>query len=407
MTQHLIKAMTAAIDAVQKWPAKKVHIFHHNDADGLSSGAILTRAFERQGFDIERLCLEKPYPRLLEKVFERKGALYVFTDLAGRIAPLISDLNMGRNLILILDHHVAHPATDPQVHNLDPDLFGFKGDRDISASTTCYLFARTMDPANVDLAHIAAIGAVGDGFYVDGRLASENRKVAMEAARQGKLEIKKTDSGEQYFLTSSHQSILLEALARDLDILGAAGYLDKGPEVGVQVCLEGRTAMADQMLVRFKKIQQKAFAGEILRLEQGGLQQTSHIQWFHVQDRFAPMGCKMIGAFCEAQKNAAFFDPDKYIAGFQFIPDEIPRYGYLPLQAVNISMRAPAPVEEKIKQGTARALNTFLPEATDRLGGFSDACHRLAAATMIAAGREEDLIREMNAILRVHQKASE
>jgi RecJ-like exonuclease len=293
------------------------------------------------------------------------------------------------------------------VHNLDPDLFGFKGDRDISASTTCYLFARTMDSANVDLAHIAAIGAVGDGFYVDGRLASENRKVAMEAARQGKLEIKKTDSGEQYFLTSSHQSILLEALARDLDILGAAGYLDKGPEVGVQVCLEGRTAMADQMLVRFKKIQQKAFAGEILRLEQGGLRQTSHIQWFHVQDRFAPMGCKMIGAFCEAQKNAAFFDPDKYIAGFQFIPDEIPRYGYLPLQAVNISMRAPAPVEEKIKRGTARALNTFLPEATDRLGGFSDACHRLAAATMIAAGREEDLIREMNAILRVHQKASE
>jgi hypothetical protein len=64
-------------------------------------------------------------------------------------------------------------------------------------------------------------------------------------------------------------------------------------------------------------------------------------------------------------------------------------------------------VEEKIKQGTARALNTFLPEATDRLGGFSDACHRLAAATMIAAGREEDLIREMNAILREHQKASE
>ena len=165
--------------------------------------------------------------------------------------------------------------------------------------------------------------------------------------------------------------------------------------------------MADQMLVRFKKIQQKAFAGEILRLEQGGLRHTSHIQWFHVQDRFAPMGCKMIGAFCETHKNAAFFDPDKYIAGFQLIPDEIPRYGHLPLQAVNISMRAPASVEEKIKKGTVRALNTFLPEATDRLGGFSDACHRLAAATMIGIGKEQDLIREMNRILLERQTTSE
>ncbi len=407
MTQQLIKAMTAAIDAVHKWPAKKVHIFHHNDADGLSSGAILTRAFERRGFEIQRLCLEKPYPQLLKKVFESKGALYVFTDIAGRIAPLISDLNRGRNLALILDHHVAHPATDPQVHNLDPDLFGLKGDRDISASTTCYLFARTMDPANVDLAHIAAIGAVGDGFYVDGCLVSENRVAALEAVRQGKLAIEATDTGEQYFLKFSNQHLLLEALARDLDILGAAGYLDNGPDMGVQVCLEGKTAMADQMQARFKHVQQKAFDAEMVRLEQGGLKQTSHIQWFHVHDRFAPMGCKMIGAFCETHKNAAFFDPDKYIAGFQLIPNEIPRYGHLPLQAVNISMRAPAPLEDKIKRGTARALNTFLPEATDRLGGFSDACHRLAAATMIGIGKEEDLIREMNRILFEHETASE
>ncbi len=407
MTQPLIKAMAAAIDAVQKWPARKAHIFHHNDADGLSSGAILTRAFKRQGFEIQRLCLEKPYPQLLEKAFESKGALYVFTDLAGRIAPLISDLNKGRNLTLILDHHVAHPATDPQVHNLDPDLFGLKGDRDISASTTCYLFARTLDPANVDLAHIAAIGAVGDGFYVDGRLVSENRKAALEAVRQEKLKIKTHEAGEEYFLKSSNQDTLLETLARDLDILGAAGYLDEGPDMGIRVCLDGKTAIADQMLARFKQIHQKAFEAEILRLEQGALQQTSHIQWFHVQDRFAPMGCKMIGAFCEAHKNTTFFDPHKYISGFQLIPNEIPRYGHLPMQAVNISMRAPAPLEDKIKKGTAKALNTFLPEATDRLDGFSDACHRLAAATMIAVGKEEDLIRELNQILFAYPTASE
>jgi len=38
MTIQLINAMTAAIDDMKKWPAKTVQLFHHNDADGLSSG---------------------------------------------------------------------------------------------------------------------------------------------------------------------------------------------------------------------------------------------------------------------------------------------------------------------------------------------------------------------------------
>ena len=83
------------------------------------------------------------------------------------------------------------PRPIRRVFNLDPDLFGLKGDRDISASTTCYLFARTMDPVNRDMAHIAAVGAVGDGFFVDGQLVSQNREVAMEAVQQGLIEIRK------------------------------------------------------------------------------------------------------------------------------------------------------------------------------------------------------------------------
>ena len=157
---------------------------------GSTSGAILTRAFEREGFEVRRFCLEKPYPAVLERVYEQEGKLLVFADFAGRIAPLLSDLNRGRNLTLILDHHVAEASTDPRVINLDPDLFGLKGDRDISGSTTCYLFARTLDPANRDLAHVAAVGAVGDGFFIDGALVSENRDVALEAVRQGRLEIR-------------------------------------------------------------------------------------------------------------------------------------------------------------------------------------------------------------------------
>ena len=120
MASVLIEAMAGAIEEVRRMPEKVVQVFHHNDSDGLTSGAILTRAFEREGFEVRRFCLEKPYPAVLEKVYEQSGKLIVFADFAGRIAPLLSELNQGRNLTLILDHHVAEPSTDPRVINLDP-----------------------------------------------------------------------------------------------------------------------------------------------------------------------------------------------------------------------------------------------------------------------------------------------
>ena len=127
MLKNWIDAVAKAIAEMKASRETGIQVFHHNDADGLTSGAILTRAFERQGYEVRRYCLEKPYPAVLRKVFEQEGKILVFADFAGRIAPLISDLNRGRNLTLILDHHVAEPATDSRVHNLDPDLFEVVG----------------------------------------------------------------------------------------------------------------------------------------------------------------------------------------------------------------------------------------------------------------------------------------
>jgi single-stranded DNA-specific DHH superfamily exonuclease len=93
MIDQLILAMEQAVEQVMKWPCKTVNIFHHNDADGLSSGAILTRAFEREGFEVRRFCLEKPYPAVLRKVYQQQGNIFIFADFAGRIAPLLSELN--------------------------------------------------------------------------------------------------------------------------------------------------------------------------------------------------------------------------------------------------------------------------------------------------------------------------
>jgi len=404
MPHKLIEAMEAAILALRKWSSETVHIFHHNDADGLSSGAILLKAFERDGYRVKRFCLEKPYPLLLDKIYQKKGQVLVFADFAGRIAPMLSELNRGRNLTLILDHHVAAASTDPNVHNLDPDLYGLKGDRDISGSTTCYLFAHALNPINCDMAHIAVIGAVGDGFFTDGRLVSQNRTVMMEAARQGMLAIETNKSGERYILKSKNDEIPYDEFAVDLELWGAVGYYQGGPDMGVRVCLEGKTPESDKMADDLRKIKARAFESEIAELEKSGLKETPHIQYVHVKDRFAPMGVKMIGAFCHQIRNMDFIDPRKYIAGFQFIPNDIPGLGSIPFNEVKISMRVPSFVEERIKAGKALGLDTFLPEATNRLAGFSDACHRLSAATTVARGKEALLVDEMEKILKLSNR---
>ena len=399
MGSGLMEAMKRAIREVREWPEKAVQIFHHNDADGLSSGAILSRAFERQGFTVLRLCLEKPYPAVLKRVYEQEGRILIFSDFAGRIAPILSELNGGRNLTLILDHHVAKASTDPKVHNLDPDLYGLKGDRDISASTTCYLFARALDPTNRDMAHIAALGAVGDAFFVDGRLVSENRKAAMEAIQQGMMEVQEHQTGERYFLKSSRGEIPCDELGDYLGILGGVGYYRGGPEMGIRVCLEGVSPESGGMVGELQTIKARAYEAEVTRLKEGALIKSPHIQWFHVGNRFSPMGVKEIGALCHVIRSMDFIDPKRYIAGFQILPEEIPGFGSFSFNEAKVSMRVSPYLEQEIRQGRALGLDILLPEATNRLGGFSDACHSLTAATTVAIGKEEKLIEEMERIL--------
>ncbi len=399
MADSLDRAMGRAIDALRSWPARRVRLFHHNDADGLSSGAILTRALARAGFGVDRICLEKPYPQILSHIFQDRGTILIFADFAGQIAPLLSTLNQGRNLVLILDHHPAQAATDPRVHNLNPDLFGFRGDRDVSAATTCFRFARILDPTNNDLAYLAVTGAVGDGFYLDGRLAGLNREATEAAVAQGQIDIQNRADGEIYHLRGAAPGGPVAKLAADLDILGGMGFFQGGPETGIRVCLQGfddearrlRTTLADQ--------RDRLYRNEINHLRDGGLASKGRVQWFHVADRFDGIGVKMIGDFCRFIRTLDFVNPHSYIAGFQPVPDRVPGLVAIAFKAVKVSMRVPPSLEDRIRKGRMPGLDRLLPEATRTVGGFVDACHSLAAATTVPPGREAQLIKALGRIL--------
>ena len=107
----------------------------------------------------------------------------------------------------------------------------------------------------------------------------------------------------------------------------------------------------------------------------------------------------MIGAFLDGVKNTLDVDPEKYLAGFQMIPSEVPGIGAFDFGAVKVSMRVSDLMGEGIRSGRVLGLDVLLPQATARVGGFSDACHSLTAATTVPIGSEERLIDEMEMIL--------
>lgn len=407
MIDDLLLAMERAVAALKKFPSRKVILLHHNDTDGLSSGTILLNSLVETGFEVSRFSLEKPYPQVLEKILIQENQLIIFADFAGKISPLISRMNNGRNLIFILDHHPAEKTSDDSVFCLDGELFGLKGDRDISASATCYLFAEILlesfGKSGKSYSHLGVLGAVGDGFLVDGCLSGVNRDIMSIAVEQGLLRVEKSSMGEKYFITLGGKEYSAEEICSTLDTVGGVAYYSGGTDLGIGICESGMSPETSEYARELISKKDAIFKEELEKLKKS-IQTSEHLQWFDVGRRFQPMGVKMIGVFCTIIKDMDFLDRSKYLAGFQEVPDMVPGFGEIDFNASKISMRVSGELTDKIRSGEIPGLNSFLPEATKHLGGFADACHGLSAATTIKIGQEELLINEIEKVLKIRME---
>lgn len=396
--------MAEAIEELLAYSTETVQIFHHNDTDGLSSGTILDEAFSQAGYSVERFSLEKPYPQVLEKIFENQGRIIIFTDFAGRISPLISELNHGSNLVLILDHHPAEDTEDPSVHVLDGELYNLKGDRDISASATCFLFAQSLSRkrgfSSDHLSHLGVLGAIGDGFFVDGALSGVNADILKIAEDQRLIRTVISEGENAYFIVLGGKEYEADRVCQILDTVGGVGYYSGGTDLGVEICKNGLDQNKEETVVKLLEKRDHIFSSEIERLKEE-LITTENLQWFDVKDRFQPMGVKMIGVFCTQIKDSQLVEKSKYLAGFQYIPDEVPGFGKISFNSTKISMRVSQYITDKIRAEEMAPLNRVLPEATKILDGFVDACHGLSAATTVKIGQESRLIEEIENILQV------
>ncbi|MEM2463099.1 MAG: DHH family phosphoesterase [Candidatus Bathyarchaeia archaeon] len=368
--------------------SEKVVIVHHDDADGLCSAAIMTRVLEREGLAAETLCLEKVYEEVLTDLHSKERVIFFYVDIGSSHADLISELNRSKNLTIILDHHDPKPSKDGMVLDLNLEHFGFKGETDFSGATCCYFFAKELSSVNSDLGYLALVGSseIPDGFK------ALNSMVLREMLENGV--VKKVGKS----LEISRLGVKVEVLFSKLQILGAVGYYEGGPDMGIKACLEGiDKSLEDKINVleeRRKNVNRKLLG----RLYKEGLEETNHIQWFDAGEMYAGMGTKVIGQFCSfLSYQTRLIKPDKYIFGFVNVPPEIPKWGKLKEKFVKASVRVPKPMQRIIDEGKLPGAVNLLENASEGFG-MADG-HQYAANVVLPAARKFELLENAERLL--------
>lgn len=360
---------------------KEAIIVHHDDADGLCSDAITKRALQREEIEVKTFCLEKLYTEVVEDIHSKAGQTIFYVDIGSAHADLISKYNKSRNLTIILDHHDPKPSKDQKVLDLNLEHFGFKGETDFSGATCCYLFAKALNNINLDLSYLALVGSceIPQGF------SGINRMVLEEALKNGTIQQK----GKSFEIIKFKMRV--DSLFSKLQILGAVGYYEGGPEIGINACLEGLSKEAKEKVKAFEARRKEVNRRLLGRLYHERFKETERIQWFDAGDMYAGMGTKVIGQFCSfLSYKARLVKQDKYILGFMNVPLKIPRWGKLKENLAKASVRVPRPMKTRIDRGELPGAVNLLEKASEGFG-IADG-HLYAASVIVPIDKKQVLI---------------
>ena len=166
-----------------------VRIISHIDADGISACATLIKALLRESRLHAVRVVQNLNETAVKELAREEYPAVVFVDLgSGQLNDIVTHLK-GKQ-VFILDHHPPQPCEVPSwVMQVNPHLFGMDGGSVISGSGVAWLFARALNAANGDMAHIALIGMLGDMQSADA--SSLNRSIVEAACSSGKVSSRK------------------------------------------------------------------------------------------------------------------------------------------------------------------------------------------------------------------------
>jgi single-stranded-DNA-specific exonuclease len=396
--EKFMEAQEGAVAYLKSFPHRGAAIVHHNDTDGIASGAILREALRREGYRTENLPIERVHPAFLPRIHTQERKIILYADLGSQAGSLISERVREGTGVIILDHHPPFQPSFSYLIQVNPESFGIDGDVQASAASVAFFWAKTLSGKNEDLAYLGVIGAIGDHQVVEGKMSGLNQ-MALEMARQ-KGALDPLPLGPESFRFPLFKGRNGNEVSREITDLAVNGYYRGGADLALDFCLEGPTEESQRLAAEVREIQEDRFRREMGRIRTQGISCEGEVQWADVEGRFYPLGLKSIGLFCEEMIIGGVVHADKYIAGFQDFPQELPLLGKFEAEDTKVSMRVPSILRQEIENGERPNLAEILPPAAEKAGGFAEGVHRFAAACTVPKSRKTDLIQALNERIR-------
>ena len=386
--QGFLDRLQATASAVRESGIREAAVLHHDEADGLTSAALTKLALSSLGLETRLICLDKLYPEVVEDIETGRPRVVAYVDLGSGHIDWLVKANSARNLILVLDHHDTSSIRDPMLHNLNPELYGFSGEKDASSATVAYLFCKAVDTGLSSYAHLATIGSL--------ELPVETRGLNLIAIKDAKDQGLVRDSGKGDLKIEAKGMNLTRTRASSLlNVLGSVGYYRNGPEMGIEACTTGFNRQTMETAKGLEEERKQANRKMLSTIAKDGLSPRKNLQWFHAHDNYKGMGGKVVGSFCSYLRYQRVVNPVKYLIGMMDIPPDIPGWGRLPSSMVKVSGRAPQILTNLIERGTKPPLSKILPESCSKVGGFGDG-HSVAASGVFPVGKEELFLDEID-----------
>lgn len=191
MAKQLEAALSSFSDKISECikSGTEIGILTHIDCDGLTSGAIITKALIRAGAKVTTRTTKEMNSMVIKNLKEDSRGFHVVTDLGGGFAKQLDEA-LGENWF-ILDHHEIPQDEHDNERVINAWKFGIDGGVEICAGGMAYLAAKSLDRQNSDLAAIAVVSALGDRQDQGEKksFVGKNLEIVEEAKEQGLVQV--------------------------------------------------------------------------------------------------------------------------------------------------------------------------------------------------------------------------
>ena len=183
MADDLEKLSKKAAEIILSFPkSTRIRVVSHYDADGITSAAIICKAFHRAGYDFHATLMRNPFDKGLARVSKEGNELIIFSDMGSGQIETIEKMDCKT---IIIDHHqYLKKKPSSNVHQINANLCGINGNYEACGATLSFQVAKTLNSQNKDLINLAVAGIMGDKQYIGGTRGF-NKTIIDEALDNG------------------------------------------------------------------------------------------------------------------------------------------------------------------------------------------------------------------------------